>query len=105
MLETLEDKELIKKYLKGEARAFDFLVEKNLKLIYNFVYKNVGNEASAEDITQEVFLKVFNNIKKIKNQSSFRSWIFNIAKNTSLDYLKKKKAIPFSRFENENGKN
>ena len=61
--------------------------------------------ADAEDITQEVFVKVWKNIKKFDQSKSFKPWIFQIAKNTSIDFLRKKKSIPFSRFENEKGQN
>jgi RNA polymerase sigma-70 factor (ECF subfamily) len=105
MSEILEDKELIQRYLKGDSQALDFLIEKHLKPIYNFVYKNVGNEANAEDITQEVFIKVWKNIKKFDQTKNFKPWIFQIAKNTSIDFLRKKKSIPFSKFENEKGQN
>jgi len=59
----------------------------------------------AEDITQEVFVKVWKNIKKFDQNKDFKPWIFQIAKNTSIDYLRKKKSIPFSNFENEKGQN
>ena len=101
----LEDKKLIKHYLKGETQALDFLIEKYLKMIYGFVYKNVGSEADSEDITQEVFVKVWKNIKKFDQEKNFKPWIFQIAKNTSIDFLRKKKSIPFSKFENEKGQN
>jgi len=105
MLEILQDKELIQKYLQGDSGALDLLIERYLKLIYGFVYKNVGGAADAEDITQEVFVKVWKNIKKFDQEKSFRPWIFQIAKNASIDFLRKKKSIPFSRFENEQGQN
>ncbi len=59
----------------------------------------------AEDITQETFLKVWRNIKKIDKEKNFKSWIYTIAKNTALDAIKKKKAVPFSQFEYQDGKN
>ncbi|OGZ83786.1 MAG: hypothetical protein A2416_00195 [Candidatus Staskawiczbacteria bacterium RIFOXYC1_FULL_37_52] len=83
----------------------ELLIKKYLKYIYNFVYKNVGDQASAEDITQEVFIKVWKNIRKFDQNKNFKPWIFQIAKNTSVDFLRKKKTIPFSRFENEKGRN
>ena len=101
----LSDKQLIINYLGGDNNSLDILVERYLKYIYNFVYKNVGDQASAEDITQEVFIKVWKNIRKFDQKKSFKPWIFQIAKNTSVDFLRKKKAIPFSRFENEKGQN
>ena len=104
-METLQDKELIHGYLKGDEKSLEILFERYLKMIYSFVYKNVGNEATAEDITQEVFIKVWKNIKKFDQNKNFKPWIFQIAKNTSIDFLRKKKSIPFSRFENEKGQN
>ena len=65
----------------------------------------VGNGEEAEDITQEVFVKAWRNLKKFDRNKCFKTWIFTIAKNTSLDFLKKKKVIPFSGFENEKGEN
>ncbi|MCX6718308.1 MAG: RNA polymerase sigma factor [Candidatus Staskawiczbacteria bacterium] len=105
MKQLTEDKKLIQQYLKGDSSSLDFLIEKYLKTIYSFVYKNVGSPTDAEDITQEVFVKVWKNMKKFDQNKNFRPWIFQIAKNTSIDYLRKKKSIPFSRFENEKGQN
>jgi RNA polymerase sigma-70 factor, ECF subfamily len=105
MSETLTDKDLIQQYLKGDSGALEILIARYLKLIYSFVYKNVGNPADAEDITQEVFVKVWKNIRKFDQSKNFKPWIFQIAKNSSIDFLRKKKSIPFSRFENEKGQN
>ncbi|MCX6721516.1 MAG: RNA polymerase sigma factor [Candidatus Staskawiczbacteria bacterium] len=102
---TIEDKKLIQQYLKGDEKSLEMLIGKYIKPIYSFVYKNVGNQAAAEDITQEVFIKIWKNIKKFDQRKSFKPWLFQIAKNSSIDYLRKKKSIPFSRFENEEGQN
>ena len=105
MSEISADNKLIQRYLKGDAKALDILIENNLKMIYSFVYKNVGDQSNAEDITQEVFVKVWKNLKKFDQKKDFKPWVFQIAKNTSIDFLRKKKSIPFSRFENEKGQN
>jgi RNA polymerase sigma-70 factor (ECF subfamily) len=105
LAEILQDKNLIQQYLKGDDKSLEILIEKYLKNIYNFVYNNVGDQAVAEDITQEIFIKVWKNIKKFDQNKNFKPWIFQIAKNTFIDYLRKKKSIPFSRFENEKGQN
>jgi len=105
MMDKREDQNLIKKYLKGDAKSLDFLIGKYLKPIYGFVYKNVGGQAEAEDVTQEVFIKVWKNLKKFDQNKNFKPWIFQIAKNTSIDFLRKKKTIPFSKFEDEKGQN
>lgn len=99
------DKQLIEDYLKGDEKSLDLLIGKYIKPIYSFSYRNVGNPNDAEDITQEVFVKIWKNMKKFDTKKSFKPWLFQIAKNTSIDFLRKKKSIPFSKFENEKGQN
>ena len=99
------DEQLIGDYLKGDEKSLELLIQNYLKPIYSFAYSYVGNAHDADDVTQEVFVKIWRNLKKFDQRKSFKTWIFSIAKNTALDHLKKKKAIPFSEFENEEGKN
>ena len=89
------DQELISKYLAGDEESLEILIKKYLKPIYNFTYRYAGNSQEAEDITQETFLKAWKNLKKFNPQKSFKTWIFSIAKNTAIDWLRKKKTIPF----------
>ena len=104
-MQEVEDKILIQQYLKGDEKSLELLISRYLKPIYSFIYKNIGKPAEAEDITQEVFVRVWKNIKKFDQKRSFKPWIFQIAKNASIDFLRKKKSIPFSSFENEKGQN
>ncbi len=116
-MENRSDIQLVADYLHGDKQSFDILLGRYLKPIYSFVYRYTGNAGDAEDITQDVFVKTWRNLKKFdprknhftflqdKQNKSFKTWIFSIAKNTSIDYLKKKKMIPFSEFENEEGEN
>lgn len=97
------DEQLVVSYLKGDEESLAVLIKRYLKPIYNFVYKYAGNAQNAEDITQDVFVKMWRNLKKFKRQKNFKTWIFSIAKNTSIDFLRKKKTIPFSEFDNEEG--
>ena len=99
------DQQLIMNYLAGDEKSLEILIHSYLKPIYNFVYRYVSSEQEAEDITQEVFVRAWRNLKKFDQKKKFKTWIFSIAKNASIDSLKKKKAIPFSEFENEKGKN
>jgi len=99
------DQILIKKYLQGDEKSLEVLIHRYLKPIYSFAYQYTGNSQEAEDITQEIFVKVWRNLKKFDRDRSFKTWIFSIAKNTAIDFLKKKKAVSFSEFQNENGEN
>lgn len=99
------DKILIEKYLQGDEQSLEILIDRYLKPVYSFISQYVGNSQEAEDITQEVFVRVWRNLKKFDKDKSFKTWIFFIAKNTAIDFLKKKREIPFSEFEDENGEN
>lgn len=99
------DQQLVADYIAGDEKSLEILIKRYLKPIYSFICRYVGNSQDAEDITQEVFMKVWRNLKKFDQQKSFKTWIFSIAKNSSIDWLKKKKTIPFSNFENEAGEN
>ena len=104
-MENYRDEQLIANYLKGDEELLEVLVRRYFKLIYNFVYQYTGSLEDSEDITQEVFVKVWRNFRKFNQKKSFKTWIFSIAKNTAIDFLRKKKAIPFSAFNDVEGKN
>ncbi len=99
------DQELIESYFKGEEKSLEILIKRYLKPIYNFVYQYVSNSQDTEDITQDVFIKIWRNFRKFDRNRNFKTWIFSIAKNTCFDWLKKKKPIVFSMFDTEEGKN
>ena len=98
-MNTNSDKKLIADYLKGDEKSLEILIHRYLKPIYSFVYRYVNNRQEAEDITQEVFVRVWRNLKKFKRSKSFKTWIFTIAKNSCIDFFRKKKTIPFSEPE------
>ncbi len=100
-----EDRQLIKEFMGGNDYSFEKILEKYLKPVFNFVYQLVGNFHVAEDLTQETFIKSWKHIKKFDMEKSFKTWIFTIAKNTTYDYFKKKKTVPFSNFIDGEGNN
>lgn len=104
-MKTHTDEQLVNAYLKGDEESLEILIKQYLKPLYSFVYRYVRDSQETEDIIQEVFIKTWQNLKRFDQQKSFKAWIFVIAKNTAIDFLKKKKAVPFSmikNFENEN---
>lgn len=100
-MEAYSDAQLILAYRGGEIPAFDFLMNRYVKPLYGFVYRMLGNAHDAEEIVQETFVKVWKHISRFDEQRSFKAWLFSIAKNATLDFIKKKKTIPFSHFERE----
>jgi len=75
---------------KGHQAPFESLMRKYYKRIYNFIYRFVGNRQQAEDLTQEVFIRVYKSAISYQPKSKFQTWIYTIAKNLSLNELRKK---------------
>lgn len=90
---------------KGDEVAFAELLKKYLKPLYNFSYQMVRDTNVAEDITQEAFIKIWKNLRHFDTTKNFKNWAYLITRRTAIDYLKKKKTLPFSFFEDEEGNN
>jgi RNA polymerase sigma-70 factor (ECF subfamily) len=89
-----EEKELVDRLSRGETAAFRELVEAYKKKMYYFALDMVGNPADAEDVSQEVFLKVFRSFHTFKQDARLSSWLYRIAYNTSIDHLRRKSITP-----------
>ena len=101
----LDDKKLLENMLSGDDSAYETLVKKYLKAVYNFLWRMTSDPALLDDLTQITFIKAWKNIRRFDQKKNFKVWLFTIAKNTAYDYFKKKKAIPFSNFIDEEGNN
>ncbi len=86
-----DEVDLVLRATAGDERAYGKLVGTYQARLYNFVRSMVRNDEIAEDITQESFVKAFFSLKKLQNPASFKSWLFRIANNNTLDYLRKKR--------------
>jgi len=102
-MEILSENIIIKRILSGDEAAFAEIVKIYLQPIYNFVYRFVNDRDTADDITQETFVKAWKNLQRFDKNKNFKTWLFTIAKNTTFDWLKRKKEIPFSSFKNDEG--
>jgi RNA polymerase sigma-70 factor (ECF subfamily) len=89
-----EEKELIVRLGRGEKSAFQELVENYKKKVYYLALDMAGNHADAEDISQEVFLKVFRSFKTFNREAKLSSWIYRITYNASIDHLRRKAIAP-----------
>jgi RNA polymerase sigma-70 factor, ECF subfamily len=76
--------------LPHNTQSYERLVQRHMQHVYRTVYRVVAHQEDAEDITQDVFLKVYNNVKKFEQQSSFSTWLYRVATNSALDALDKK---------------
>ena len=90
------DRQLIKAYKQGDAKALDRLIENYLKPVYGTLLRYVKDPHEAEDLSQEVFVRVWKNLQSFDQTRPFHPWLFTITKNIALDFLKKKKAVALS---------
>jgi len=75
----------------GSLAAFEELVLRYEKKIYNYCYRMTNNEQDAEDLTQEVFIKVYKNLKSFRGNSHFSTWVYRIAHNICIDRYRRMK--------------
>ncbi len=87
----MEDRAIVKKILSGDINAFETIVNENQKLVAHVVFKMVHQAADREEVCQDVFIKVYENLKSFEFNSKISTWIARIAYNTCLNYLQKKK--------------
>jgi RNA polymerase sigma-70 factor (ECF subfamily) len=89
--ENRQIQSVIKKILQGDVNAFSFLVEKYKKLVAHIVFRMIYNQTDREDICQDVFLKVYQNLSQFRADSKFSTWIGKITYNSCLNYISKNK--------------
>jgi len=97
----LDDSDLINDYQNGNQGAFETLVSRYLKTVYVFIFRLVGRPSESEDLTQDTFVKIWKNLDKYDKEKSFKTWVLSIAKNTTYDWFRKKKAINFSEINQQ----
>ncbi len=90
---------LVDKVLKGDSKSFETLIKKHQGMVYNYIYKLTLNKEDAEDMTQEVFIKVYNNLYSFEKKSNFSTWVFKIAINTLNSHFRKKKDYDLNKDE------
>ncbi len=86
----IEDSQLVATCLKGDSKAFDRLIERYQKTIFNAAYQMVNDFDEAEDICQNVFVKAYENLERYDPQYKFFSWIYKIMVNEAINQLKRR---------------
>lgn len=86
----VSEKKIIEKVLGGDANAFEELVLKYEKTVYNLALRMVGDRDDASDMTQEAFIKAYGSLSSFRGDSKFSVWIYRIATNVCLDFLRSK---------------
>lgn len=87
-----EEAALIDRARGGDLPAFDHLVERYKQRIYSTIYHMTSNHADANDVAQETFIKAFKNLDRFKGDSAFYTWLYRIAVNNTINFIKRRRA-------------
>jgi RNA polymerase sigma-70 factor (ECF subfamily) len=91
-----EDTELINAAVRGNQEAYKRLMKKYHPQLYNLIYRLVRNKGEVEDLTQEAFVKAFASLRNFNHEFAFSTWLYKIATNNTIDYIRKRKLETFS---------
>jgi len=89
-LTELDERALVEACLAGRAGAFDLIVERHRRPVYQLCYRFVGNHEDASDLSQDVFLRAYRGLRRFKGQASLATWLYRIAVNVSLNKVSSK---------------
>ena len=90
-LATADDRRLVDAFLAGRREAFDVIVERHRRNVYQLCYRFVGNHEDAADLAQDVFVRAFKGLRHFKGQSSLGTWLYRVGVNACLNRLATKR--------------
>jgi len=90
-MDELNDQHYINLIIEGDTHAFAVLVDRYKNLVFTLSFKMLQNREEAEEVSQDVFIKVYKSLPKFKSESKFSTWLYKITYNTCLDRLRSKK--------------
>src|SRR6188508_364727 len=91
LLRDEADEVLMVAYQKGDVRAFEILLTRHRKPVFNFILRFVGSRETAEDLLQETFLRVIKGADAYQRQAKFTTWLYTIARNLCVDQSRRAK--------------
>lgn len=98
-LREMDDSAVVTAFLKGEERAFNELVQRYQNRLLNFVYRTVGDRERAEDLVQEVFVRVYRHLHRFDRSKKFSTWVYTIASNLAKNELRNRSRNPLVLFQ------
>lgn len=90
-MNTIDDKEIVRQIRNGETESFAWLLDRYGTQLFSLIQRIVRNREDAEELTHDVFLKVFENIGTYRGDSTFSTWLYRIAYNKAVSKIRKKK--------------
>lgn len=102
-LRRMDDGEVVSAFLEGEERAFQELVERYQTRLLNFIYRTVGDRERAEDLVQEVFIRIYRHLHRFDRTKKFSTWAYTIASNLAKNELRNRSRNPLVLFQTLRG--
>jgi len=104
-LRESDDSAVVTAFLDGEERAFTELVERYQTRLLNFIYRTIGDRDRAEDLVQEVFIRVHRHLHRFDRSKKFSTWVYTIASNLAKNELRNRSRNPLVLFQTMQGAN
>src|SRR5882757_9028935 len=98
-LKAMDDAAVVTSFLEGEERAFQELVERYQTRLLNFIYRTIGDREKAEDLVQEVFIRVYRHLHRFDRSKKFSTWAYTIASNLAKNELRNRSRNPLVLFQ------
>ncbi len=89
--DRLRDEELVSYIIKGKTELFSVIIDRYQTKVFSTVYHYTHDQEEARDLTQEIFIKLYNNLKSYQSKASFSTWLYRIAVNRCIDWTRKKR--------------
>jgi RNA polymerase sigma-70 factor, ECF subfamily len=102
-LRAQDDSAVVSAFLSGEERAFQELVERYQARLLNFIFRTIGDRERAEDLVQEVFIRVYRHIHRFDRSKKFSTWVYTIASNLAKNELRNRSRNPLVLFQTMKG--
>jgi RNA polymerase sigma-70 factor (ECF subfamily) len=99
LLQTQDDSGVVAAHLSGDPQAFEELVDRYQRRLLNFVYRTIGDRERAEDLVQEVFIRVHRHLARFDQTKKFSTWIYTIASNLAKNELRNRSRNPLVLFQ------
>jgi RNA polymerase sigma-70 factor (ECF subfamily) len=102
-LKSSDDSAVVTAFLGGEERAFSELVDRYQTRLLNFIYRTIGDRDRAEDLVQEVFIRVYRHLHRFDRSKKFSTWVYTIASNLAKNELRNRSRNPLVLFQTMRG--
>jgi len=98
-MQELQDEVIIQQVLQGDKKAYAVLIGRYQHFVFTFIKRLTNNHEDAEELTQDVFIKAYHSLSSYNNTAKFSTWLYSIARNTTLSHMRKHKITTTSEEE------